>query len=196
MSEKDRGRHEVVINRAGRGVKGRRTAGHRLATLLIGRRRWLWPVESYIVSDLVCSRRVVLSVALVCAAALAGCGSSNPKQSAGGSDVTTVGVGGSQLLTPAEFAATIADDGVTVVNVHVPYEGHIAGTDVFVPFDTIGSWSDLPDDRTTPIAVYCRSGTMSATAAESLLELGYTNVVDLAGGMNAWIAVGQQLERS
>jgi rhodanese-related sulfurtransferase len=138
----------------------------------------------------------MLSVALVCAAALAGCSLSDPKPSSGGSEVTTVSVGGSQLLTPAEFAATIAEDGVTVVNVHVPYEGHIAGTDAFVPFDSIGSWSDLPDDRTTPIAVYCRSGTMSAAAADSLLELGYTNVVDLAGGMNAWIAAGQQLEKS
>jgi rhodanese-related sulfurtransferase len=196
MSKKDRGRHEIVINQrdvAGRGPKDCTPPSW---TLLIGRRRRLWPIDSYIVSDLVCSRRVVLSLALLFAAALAGCSSSNPTQSTGGSDITTVGVGGSQLLTPAEFAATIADDGVTVVNVHIPYEGHIAGTDAFVPFDTIGTWSDLPDDRTTPIALYCRSGTMSATAAESLLELGYTNVVDLAGGMNAWIAAGQQLERS
>lgn len=132
--------------------------------------------------------------------ALAGCSASDvaqaPDQTVTAVSVTAAIAAGSDVLGPIEFAAVIAEDGVIVVNVHVPYEGHIAGTDAFVPFDGIETWADLAEDRTTPIAVYCRSGNMSATAAESLAELGYTNVVDLAGGMNAWVAAGRQLEKS
>lgn len=38
----------------------------------------------------------------------------------------------------------------------------------------------------TPIVLYCKSGGRSALAATSLLELGYLNVVSLAGGFDAW----------
>ncbi|MEO6569904.1 MAG: rhodanese-like domain-containing protein, partial [Ilumatobacteraceae bacterium] len=52
---------------------------------------------------------------------------------------------------------------------------------------------DLPMDRTAPIALYCRSGNMSAQATEDLIEAGYTNVIVLDGGMNAWVASGNGL---
>ena len=100
-----------------------------------------------------------------------------------------------QLLGPLEFAAVIAEEGVRVVNVHIPYDGEIAGTDDFVAYDSIAMWGGRPEDTATPVAVYCRSGNMSATAARTLVDLGYTNVVDLAGGMDAWVAAGLQLER-
>lgn len=102
---------------------------------------------------------------------------------------------GVQLLGPLEFAAVMNEEGVRVINVHIPYDGEIAGTDDFVAYDSIQTWGGRPDDVTTPIAVYCRSGNMSATAARTLVDLGYTNVVDLAGGMDAWVAAGLQLER-
>jgi rhodanese-related sulfurtransferase len=38
----------------------------------------------------------------------------------------------------------------------------------------------------TEIVLYCRSGGRSALAAEALLDLGFSNVVSLAGGINAW----------
>ena len=40
---------------------------------------------------------------------------------------------------------------------------------------------------------YCKSGRMSAEAAATLQELGYTDIVELSGGMDAWIADGRQL---
>ena len=41
-------------------------------------------------------------------------------------------------------------------------------------------------DRDAPIVVYCAGGTRSAFAAKSLQELGYTDVVSVAGGFNKW----------
>ncbi len=43
----------------------------------------------------------------------------------------------------------------------------------------------LPD-RDAPVVVYCAGGTRSAFAAKTLGELGYTDVVSLAGGFNQW----------
>jgi molybdopterin/thiamine biosynthesis adenylyltransferase/rhodanese-related sulfurtransferase len=43
----------------------------------------------------------------------------------------------------------------------------------------------LPD-KNAPIAIYCAGGTRSAFAAKTLQELGYTDVVSVAGGFNRW----------
>ena len=42
------------------------------------------------------------------------------------------------------------------------------------------------------MAIYCRSGTMSAAAAPVLAELGYDDIVELDGGMVAWTASGDR----
>ncbi len=98
------------------------------------------------------------------------------------------------LLSPMEFADYLETrPNVPVVNVHIPYEGHIEGTDHFVPFDEIGLWEGLPADLLAPIALYCRSGNMSAQAAQTLVDMGYEAVVDLEGGMNAWTEAGFEL---
>lgn len=39
-----------------------------------------------------------------------------------------------------------------------------------------------------PIYLICRSGGRSALAAESLQRMGFTQVISVAGGMNAWEA--------
>lgn len=63
--------------------------------------------------------------------------------------------------------------------------GHIRGA-VLIPYEGIAerAETELPDKRQT-ILVYCRSGRRSAIAAQSLAELGYTDVRDF-GGMTDW----------
>ena len=41
-------------------------------------------------------------------------------------------------------------------------------------------------DKSAPVLVYCAGGTRSAFAARTLEELGYADVVSMAGGFNKW----------
>jgi sulfur-carrier protein adenylyltransferase/sulfurtransferase len=41
-------------------------------------------------------------------------------------------------------------------------------------------------DKSQPIVVYCAGGTRSALAAKALGDLGYSDVVSMAGGFNKW----------
>ena len=80
------------------------------------------------------------------------------------------------------------------VNTHTPYEGEVEQTDTFIPFDQITLHLDqLPTDKSAPVVLYCRSGRMSAIAARDLVNAGYTNVWDLAGGMLAWEKAGYEV---
>lgn len=63
-----------------------------------------------------------------------------------------------------------------------------------VPYDQIGEKTNaLPTDLNTPLAIYCRTGRMSAIAGQTLTGLGYTDVVELEGGMDAWVTSGRPL---
>jgi rhodanese-related sulfurtransferase len=126
---------------------------------------------------------VAVSVVL---AGVAACGGSDAAGDAGVAEVDLVG--------PDEFAARMADPDAVVVNVHIPYEGEIAGTDLFVPFDEVDSSEALPADKDQPLLVYCRTGNMSADATAELVEAGYRDVTDLEGGMVAWEEAGRTIE--
>ncbi|UCH22891.1 MAG: rhodanese-like domain-containing protein, partial [Deltaproteobacteria bacterium] len=79
-------------------------------------------------------------------------------------------------------------------NVHIPYAGEIAKTDLLIPFNTIDQHQDqLPYDKDTKIVVYCITGPMGYIAAEKLISLGYTQVIHFQGGMRAWKKAGKQL---
>ncbi len=142
------------------------------------------------------------SLALLLAVAAA-CGSdgdgTNDSATPGAASVgTTVEVDGGSFVdvTPQELQSKLAGDDFPLVNVHVPYGGEIEGTDLFLAYDEIADHvGELPSERDTKIVLYCRSGGMSASAATSLVGLGYTNVWNLDGGMIAWEDAGYQLLR-
>jgi molybdopterin/thiamine biosynthesis adenylyltransferase/rhodanese-related sulfurtransferase len=75
-------------------------------------------------------------------------------------------------------------------------EGHIPGA-VHLPRGWLESRIEqTAPDRSRPIVAYCASGNRSAFAAKTLDELGYENVVSLAGGINDWKRHGYPLEIS
>ena len=83
----------------------------------------------------------------------------------------------------------IASDSAAIVDVREQAEwdeGHVPGA-VHVPRGHLESRieSAVPD-RARTVVLYCSSGNRSAFAAKTLEELGYDNVVSLAGGFTDW----------
>ena len=99
-------------------------------------------------------------------------------------------------VLPAELQTMLVNKDFTFVNVHIPFEGDIANTDLSIPYDQIGqNLEKLPADKNAKIVLYCRSGRMSSIAAKTLVSQGYTNVWNLAGGMVSWEQAGLPIKR-
>jgi len=98
-----------------------------------------------------------------------------------------------QVITVSQLKSMLDNKYFLLVNVHVPYEGEIKGTDLFVPYNEIEQNLSKMPDKGAKIVLYCRSGRMSDIAAKTLTRLGYTNIRDVEGGMEAWTSAGYQL---
>ncbi len=94
-----------------------------------------------------------------------------------------------------DFENLIQSEEVFVINTHTPYVGEIENTDLIAEqWDNMIIYKDqLPQDKNTPIAVYCRSGNMAETSTAQLIDIGYKNVYNLEGGMKAWEASGRNI---
>lgn len=69
-----------------------------------------------------------------------------------------------------------------LINLHVPYEREVAGTDLLIPFDEVERRRDLlPRNRSAKILLYCRSGAMSDTAARTVVRRGLPQCVASRG---------------
>jgi rhodanese-related sulfurtransferase len=140
-------------------------------------------------------RSVLVVLAIVAPAlGLTACGDDS-SSSAGGPSSTSAPAP-SRLVDPATFAKAVDEPNVVTINVHTPHGEDIPGTDAAIAFDTIATSPELPSDHSTELAIYCRSGNMSATAATALQAAGYTDVVELRGGYDAWVASGRPMQPS
>ena len=94
-----------------------------------------------------------------------------------------------ESVDAAEFAREIAKKGVQIVDVRTAAEyaeGHIPNAvniDVYSE-DFADKIAKLDKERT--VAIYCRSGRRSKSAAEQAVKQGF-KVVELDKGYNAWV---------
>ena len=97
-------------------------------------------------------------------------------------------------ITVQQLNKMLKEKDFTLINVHIPYDGEIPQTDSFIPYDKIEENADrLPQEKNAKIVIYCRSDRMSNIASVNLVEMGYSNVLNLKGGMKAWKASGYAL---
>jgi rhodanese-related sulfurtransferase len=97
-------------------------------------------------------------------------------------------------LTPAQLKGMLDNKDFFLVDVHTPPAGRLPKTDARVAFDQVQQQIDrFPADKNAKIVLTCRSGRMSTEASATLVKLGYTNVYNLQGGMNAWKAAGYEI---
>jgi molybdopterin/thiamine biosynthesis adenylyltransferase/rhodanese-related sulfurtransferase len=87
--------------------------------------------------------------------------------------------------------------GATVIDVREQVEwdaGHIAGA-LFIPRGQLAERIEAAvPDKATEIVLYCRSGARSGVGTQQLQQLGYTDVVNMAGGILEWQAQGLPVE--
>jgi len=142
------------------------------------------------------STTAVASLVLAAVVLLTACSS--------GTDATTsTASGGSepaappwQVLSPVQLNDMMAKEKVYLVNVHVPYEGEIPGTDAFISYaDIANKLNELPFDQ-QQVVIYCRSGNMSTEAAQAMLDAGAPPFYELGGGYYAWQDAGYPFQTS
>ena len=92
-------------------------------------------------------------------------------------------------IDTAAAAERIGAGGVTVLDVREPdeyAEGALPGA-LHIPRGHLEAQVEgRISDKTTPVVVYCAGGVRSAFAARTLGELGYSNVLSMAGGFGKW----------
>ena len=84
-----------------------------------------------------------------------------------------------KLITEKNEAYILVD-----VRTKQEYESGYIPTAINIPHREIGN--NLPtEDRSAKIILYCRSGTRSGIANDTLAQLGFSNVIDF-GGITRW----------
>ena len=95
-----------------------------------------------------------------------------------------------QLKASMDKAGQLSKKGFVLIDVRTPEEhqgGFIPGTDFNIDFRQIEKrHQELHAELDSHVVVYCQSGHRSNIAAETLMRLGYKNVYNVEGSMNAW----------
>ena len=107
-------------------------------------------------------------------------------------------------LTVEQVAAELDQGNALLVDIREPNEreqGGIPGA-TSAPRGMLEFWADPTSayhrsefDPSRRIILHCASGGRSALAADTLQQMGYTNVAHLDGGFNAWATAGRPTTR-
>ena len=104
-----------------------------------------------------------------------------------------------QLKASMDKASQPNQKGFVLIDVRSPEEhqgGFIPGTDFNIDFREIQNrHQEIHAELESHIVVYCQSGHRSNIAAETLMSVGYKNVYNVEGSMNAWEEARYSIER-
>ena len=89
-------------------------------------------------------------------------------------------------VDPADAEGRIDDATFLDVRELDEYEQGTVPDAVFIPRGHLESQVENKVSKDKPVVVYCAGGTRSAFAAETLQELGYSDVVSMKGGFGRW----------
>jgi phage shock protein E len=82
------------------------------------------------------------------------------------------------VRTPEEFAAGHLPGAININVEASDFDTKVAGL-----------------DESAETLVYCRTGNRSGIATDKMVELGFTDMSDLQGGIEAWAAAGEEIVR-
>ena len=116
----------------------------------------------------------------------------------GSSDDASAHEDDADLISVGQLAERLAgreqgSDDFVLIDVREPVEFEIARIpgSVLIPLAGIKDGTALGQvPRGVPVVLHCKAGTRSAQALVSLRTAGFTDVVHLDGGMDAWAANG------
>src|SRR5690554_217979 len=90
--------------------------------------------------------------------------------------------------TPRQIKARLdTGEPLILLDVREPFELQISRLDGArnIPMSEINArWQEIPRDQ--PVVVFCHTGVRSANLIAALREAGYDNLINLAGGIDAW----------
>jgi sulfur dioxygenase len=119
------------------------------------------------------------------------CGVSLPSSGLTAQDLVAAAKQQITEITPSKAKQLIAEGNLTVIDTREESEYAAGHLEQAVPLPRgvlefkIGNVPELADKSKT-VLIYCRTGGRAALAAQSLKTLGYTNVLSIAGGYEAW----------
>ena len=140
------------------------------------------------------SRFLLLSLAaviLVLALVAAGCANDEASPAATSAPAETADYVTVDVQTADE--ALSSNEDAQLLDVREPEEWAETGVPrdaVLIPLAEVESRAAAELAPDSPVYVICRSGNRSRTASEALVQLGYTEVYNVDGGVTAWLDAG------
>ncbi len=93
-------------------------------------------------------------------------------------------------ISPRELARHLENGhAVRIIDVRQPWENEVARLpdSLLIPLNELPQRvDDVPGDASAIVVLYCHHGVRSLSAGDYLHRLGYTHVVSLKGGIDAW----------
>lgn len=90
----------------------------------------------------------------------------------------------------------LEETGAILLDCREPHEYamiHIPNA-VFIPLGEVAAKVEEKIPRDSKVIVYCARGNRSALATDTMMNLGYTDVVSMSAGIAGWVDAGGEVE--